>query len=147
MLIHKQCISCKPIRSTSVVNPGRPIRTRALGNQQIEMASDGKVYVVLVKGKVKEGQAALFEKCFAPLARHVTRNEAGCWSYQLSWSDADPDSFIIFERYVSKAYLEDVHWKSGPFLQLRKDLEEAGVEWVTKDITTYYETGAGFMTR
>ncbi|GIL86705.1 hypothetical protein Vretifemale_14953 [Volvox reticuliferus] len=147
MLQQGQRIACNPIRTASVVNFGRAIRTRAIGNQYTEMASGGKVYVVLVKGKVKEGQAALFEKCFAPLAQHVTRNEPGCWSYQLSWSDTDPDSFIIFERYVSKEYLEDVHWKSEPFLQFRKDLEENGVEWVTKDVTKYYETGAGFMSR
>jgi quinol monooxygenase YgiN len=61
-----------------------------------------------------EGQAALFEKCFTPLAKHVTENETGCFSYKLSWSDSDPDSFIIFERYVSKEYLEDVHCKSSP---------------------------------
>ncbi|GFR40776.1 hypothetical protein Agub_g1390 [Astrephomene gubernaculifera] len=111
------------------------------------MATDDKVYVVLVKGKVKEGQAALFEKCFAPLAKHVTDNELGTLSYKLSWGDSDPDSLIIFERYTSKDYLENVHWKSEPFAQFRKDLEANGVEWVIKDVTKYYETGPGYMSR
>lgn len=68
-----------------------------------------QVYIILVKGKVKDGQGALFEKCFAPLAQHVAANETGCLSYKLSWDEANPDSFIIFERYVSKDYLEEVH--------------------------------------
>lgn len=37
--------------------------------------------------------------------------------------------------------------KSEPFHQFRKDLESTGVEWVTKEVTKYYETGPGFMAR
>ncbi|KXZ44241.1 hypothetical protein GPECTOR_70g471 [Gonium pectorale] len=111
------------------------------------MATDGKVYVLLVKGKVKEGQAAAFEKCFTPLAKYVTENEDGCLSYQLSWGEEDKDSLIIFERYVSKEYLENVHWKSEPFAQFRKDLESNGVVWESKEVYKYYETGPGFPAR
>ncbi len=38
----------------------------------------------------------------------MTKHEEGTLSYKLSWGDEDPDSLIIFERYVSKDYLENV---------------------------------------
>lgn len=50
-----------------------------------------------------------------PQADHVLANEDGCLSYQLSVSDTDPDALCIYERYVSKEYLETVHWQSQPF--------------------------------
>ncbi|GLC39706.1 hypothetical protein PLESTB_000437200 [Pleodorina starrii] len=138
---------CNPTRTSPGTRAPVKFRQCALPKAQSAMAADGKVYVILVKGQVKPGQAALFEKCFAPLAQHVTANEAQAYSYKLCWSDSDPDSFIIYERYASKEYLEEVHWKSEPFLQFRKDLEANGVEWITKDVTKYYETGPGFMAR
>lgn len=111
------------------------------------MSNDGKVYIVLVSGKLKQGQAVKFQECFAPLAEHVTKHEEGTLSYQLSWGDEDPDSLIIFERYVSKDYLENVHWQSAPFKQFREDLAAAGVEWESKVVTKYWETGPGYMAR
>ncbi|KAG2442297.1 hypothetical protein HXX76_002383 [Chlamydomonas incerta] len=109
--------------------------------------TEGKVFVLLVSGKVKEGQASAFTSCFQKLATYVAANEPGCLSYQLSFSDKDPDAFIIFERYTSAQYLEDVHWKSEPFAQFRKDLEAAGVEWVEKSVTRFYENGPGYMSK
>lgn len=148
-----------------------------------------------------------------PQAEHVTKHEEGTLSYQLSWGDEDPDSLIIFERYVSKDYLENVgvererkthgksehldmqrerdvlmyydmhtflmtmsflatksvlpvyplaaaaksssshsppaqvHWQSAPFKQFREDLAAAGVEWESKVVTKYWETGPGYMAR
>ncbi|KAG2498082.1 hypothetical protein HYH03_003840 [Edaphochlamys debaryana] len=111
------------------------------------MSTDGKVYVVLVKGRVAKGQAGTFLECFTPLADHVTKHEDGCLSYCVCFDDSDPDAFIIWERYTSKEYLESVHWKSEPFAQFRKDLEAKGVQWTAKEVTKYWETGPGFMQR
>eukprot|EP00198_Chlamydomonas_reinhardtii_P003955 XP_001693291.1 predicted protein [Chlamydomonas reinhardtii] len=73
--------------------------------------TEGKVFVLLVSGKVKEGQGPTLASCFQKLATYVEANEPGCLSYQLSFSDKDPDAFIIFERYTTAQYLEDTHCK------------------------------------
>ena len=41
------------------------------------MASSHAAYVVLVTGKLKEGQVQQFKDNFAPLAQHVKENEEG----------------------------------------------------------------------
>ncbi len=47
-------------------------------------------------------------------ADHVTANEDGALSYKLSIAEDDPDSILIFERYTSKKYVEEVRWNQGP---------------------------------
>jgi len=48
------------------------------------MAAASPVYVVLVTGKLKEGQVEQFKLNFAPLAQHVKEHEEGCFTYVLS---------------------------------------------------------------
>ncbi len=133
-------------------------------------------------------------------AQHVADNEPGCLCYELSVSDSDPDSIVIFERcaapgapraaaflraracpspaacrataallrpaqaptpahthalpspapppcrsYTSKAYLEEVHWQSGPFHAFRAAVQAAGIEWRDKSVAKYVEADVGFM--
>lgn len=81
--------------------------------------------------------------------KHVRANEEGCLSYQLTISEEDPDAFIIFERYITKQYLEEVHFQSEQFKAFGAACKEAGVEWESKSLVKYIEGGAavGFMSK
>ncbi|KAJ9527512.1 hypothetical protein QJQ45_025757 [Haematococcus lacustris] len=112
-------------------------------------AASGPVYVVLVKARVKPGRMEDFKQAFKPLADYVSAHEPGCLTYQLSVGEGDPDSLIIFERYTSKQYLEEVHWQSEPFKCFGAKVREADL-WESKEVTKLHEElpGAfGFMAR
>ncbi|GFH11986.1 ABM domain-containing protein, partial [Haematococcus lacustris] len=82
-------------------------------------------------------------------ADYVSAHEPGCLTYQLSVGEGDPDSLIIFERYTSKQYLEEVHWQSEPFKCFGAKVREADL-WESKEVTKLHEElpGAfGFMAR
>ncbi|KAF8064515.1 rplQ [Scenedesmus sp. PABB004] len=103
-----------------------------------------KGFIVLVQGRLGAGQMTKFQELFAPLAAHVATHEAGCSAYELSLDAADPDRFIIYERYESKDYLESVHWQSEPFKAFQASLGPAGVEFVEKSVSTFVEVDVGF---
>ena len=103
-------------------------------------------YVVLVTGKLKEGQMSQFRENFKPLAQHVKDNEGGCLTYILSEGE-EPDRLCIYERYSSKEYLESVHWQSEPFKTFGATNKETGIEWVEKSVVKYLETDIGFLSR
>jgi quinol monooxygenase YgiN len=110
------------------------------------MAAASPVYVVLVTGKLKEGQVEQFKLNFAPLAQHVKEHEEGCFTYILSTGE-EPDRICIYERYVSKEYLETVHWQSEPFKAFGAKNKETGIEWIEKSVVKYHETDLGFASR
>jgi hypothetical protein len=47
-------------------------------------------------------------------------------------------------RYKDKAYVEQVHWQSGPFKAFQEACKEAGIEWIEKSVVTYEEADIGF---
>jgi quinol monooxygenase YgiN len=110
------------------------------------MAAASPVYVVLVTGKLKEGQVEQFKLNFAPLAQHVKEHEEGCFTYVLSTGE-EPDRICIYERYVSKEYLETVHWQSEPFKAFGAKNKDSGIEWIEKSVVKYFETDLGFSSR
>ncbi len=63
------------------------------------MSDDGKVYVVVVTGKLQAGQITQFIENFRPLAQHVQEHEEGTLSYMLSVGGDDPDRLCIYERW------------------------------------------------
>ncbi|GFH13371.1 ABM domain-containing protein, partial [Haematococcus lacustris] len=86
---------------------------------------------------------------YVVLADHVSAHEPGCLTYQLSVGEGDPDSLVIFERYISKQYLEEVHWQSEAFKCFGAKVREADL-WESKEVTKLHEElpGAfGFMAR
>lgn len=109
-------------------------------------ATSSPAYVVLVTGKLKEGQIDQLKANFAPLAQHVKDHEDGCFTYILSTGE-EPDRVCIYERYVSKEYLENVHWQSQPFKNFGASNKETGIEWLEKSVVKYYETDLGFVSR
>lgn len=44
---------------------------------------------------------------------------------QFSQLEGDPDSFLIFERFITKEYLETVHWTSEEFKTFGQKMREA----------------------
>ena len=66
----------------------------------MEQSDKGSVYVVVVSGKLKPGQMEQFIENFKPLAKHVTEEEEGTLTYQLSTGGDDPDRLCIYERSV-----------------------------------------------
>lgn len=109
-------------------------------------ATAGRPFVLLVQGRLKEGQLPAFVEAFKPLAAHVTKEETGTLAYQLSFGE-EPDSLLIYERYISKEYLETVHWQAEPFKAFKVACEKAGIEWVSKQVTKYHEVDVGYMLR
>ncbi|KAF5842471.1 hypothetical protein DUNSADRAFT_7081 [Dunaliella salina] len=111
--------------------------------------ADPLPYVLIVYGTLKPGKMEEFKKYFQPLAEYVNANEGGCLSYQLSVGEENPDSLVIFERYISKAYLEQVHQESAAFKKFKEDVLSADM-WVEKSASRYYEAPTpqyGFMAR
>ena len=83
----------------------------------MEQSDKGSVYVVVVSGKLKPGQMDQFVDNFKPLAQHVTEEEEGTLTYQLSTGGDDPDRLCIYERSVSvkgSACMENVMARSPP---------------------------------
>eukprot|EP00798_Chlamydomonas_sp_ICE-L_P002394 gene2394-8702_t len=109
--------------------------------------SASPVFVVLVTGKLKPGFKEQFIANFKPLAEFVEKNEDGCYTYQLSFGNEDPDSLSIYERYISKEYVETVHWQSEPFKAFGAATRALGDIWETKAVVKYDETPVGFMAR
>ncbi|MEW5301818.1 MAG: hypothetical protein WDW36_004653 [Sanguina aurantia] len=107
-----------------------------------------QVCILLVTGKLKPGHIGKFVELFTELEKHVRANEEGALSYQLSISEEDPDAFIIFERYITKQYLEEVHFKSEAFKMFGTACRAAGIEYESKNITKYMEGSAvGYMAK
>lgn len=102
-----------------------------------------KAFLVVVTGKLAPGHLEKFKEALKPLAAHVAENEEGCLAYELSVNADDPDSFIIYERYISREYVEQVHFLSGPFQTLKQTL--GTLEWVEPIvIKMYQEADVGF---
>lgn len=47
-------------------------------------------------------------------------------------------------RYINKQYVEQVHWQSEPFKTFQRGCEEAGIQWLERNVTTYEEQDIGF---
>ena len=71
------------------------------------------------------------------------RTSLVCLAYQLSIGE--DHKICIFERYTDLQYVEEVHWKSEPFLKFRSDM--SGIDWQEKQVTKLDETDIGFMGR
>ena len=81
---------------------------------------------------------------FGPYAAWIKKNEPTTLSYSLYFSDQDPLTATIFERYTDRdtAYAK-VHKESAKFKEFRPALEALGPEI---DGHSYYED-LGFMSR
>mmetsp|Transcript_28313 Transcript_28313/g.76469 ORF Transcript_28313/g.76469 Transcript_28313/m.76469 type:complete len:149 (-) Transcript_28313:424-870(-) len=115
----------------------------------VQRLKDPMPYVLIVSGTLKPGKMEEFKGYFQPLAEHVNKNEEGCLTYQLSIGEENPDSLVIFERYISKAYLEQVHWASPEFKKFQQNVQKADM-WVEKSASKYNEAPTpqfGFMAR
>lgn len=114
-------------------------RTRRAANQK------DQAFVLIVNAELKPGSKDSFLESFRPLASFVDKEESGCLAYKLSFGEKNPNQLIIYERYISKEYLEEVHWKSKAFEKFKSDCAEKNVEWITKEAVMYWETEVGFM--
>lgn len=110
-----------------------------------------KVYVLLVQMKLNPamGGAKAFKEAWAALAADVKAREPNCLSYELSESTSDPNSIIIFERYVAQRDLEVTHNEGLVFKAFGKRLGEGELKGlvVSREKTFYVESDVGFMAR
>ncbi|KAL4435247.1 hypothetical protein ABPG77_001929 [Micractinium sp. CCAP 211/92] len=89
-----------------------------------------------------------FIAVWKPLAEWVRANEAGTLGYEAMIADTDPLKVMVFERYISKEYFNDVHRTSQPYLAFK----EQQASWradhaVEVSGQSYFETGVGHMTQ
>ena len=80
------------------------------------------------------------------IAAHCRSYEPSCLSYELYQDEHEPDSVMIFERYVTEQDLTVTHRQSAPFLALRQRTEEGQLvkeRWSRG----YHESNVGFVSR
>ncbi|KAI3426081.1 hypothetical protein D9Q98_008049 [Chlorella vulgaris] len=114
------------------------------------MAGDEtKVFVLCVylKFQAVEHRDEFIES-WRPLAEWVKANELGTLAYEIMVADTDPMKVVVFERYVTKAYFNDVHRVSKPYLEFK---EQQGQWRADKNVEvsgqSYFETSIGHMSR
>jgi quinol monooxygenase YgiN len=106
--------------------------------------SHNGVFVLSVRLKLAAGKVPDFIELWRPLAQHCRAHEPGTLSYECAVSDKEPDVVVIYERYVNKAYLTEVHQKSGPFLGFKAALAESGFV-LDKSGESFVESNVGYM--
>ncbi|KAL4436634.1 hypothetical protein ABPG75_003773 [Micractinium tetrahymenae] len=113
------------------------------------MASVGPTFVLCVYLKFQNEQDRNeFIAAWKPLAEWVKANEAGTLGYEAMVADTDPLKVMVFERYTSKEYFNEVHRTSQPYLAFK----EQQAAWradhsVEVSGQSYFETNVGHMTR
>ena len=100
---------------------------------------------MVIKLKTMPGRAREWIDAWTPLAKYCKEHEPRTLSYEASISDKEPDTVLIFERFVTKADLTDIHQLSAPFIAFRSHPAQSVV--LEKDGHSYYESNVGFMRR
>ena len=77
------------------------------------------------------------------LADHCYAHEPNTLTYELSISESEADTVIIYERYPTKSELDDPHTKSASFIELNKWMEQADIV-DDKEVTSYRESNIGY---
>lgn len=72
---------------------------------------------------IKPAKTAEFEALFQTLARTVRDSEKGCERYELCRSVADPNTYVVVERYSDSEAL-GVHSKTPYFLEFMGKMGE-----------------------
>jgi len=110
-----------------------------------------KVYVLLVQLKLNPamGGARAFKEAWAALAEDVRKHEPACLSYELAEDTEDPNSIIIYERYLSKRDLDETHNSGAVFKAFGKRVGEGELKGlvVSKTKNFFIESNVGFMSR
>ena len=109
------------------------------------------VFVLLVQMKLNAamGGAAALKAAWAALAEDVRKSEPNCLSYELCEDVDDPNSIIIYERYLHRSDLEGAHNSGAVFKAFGKRLGEGDLKGlvVSKSKSFFVESNVGFMTR
>jgi len=110
-----------------------------------------RAYVLLVALQLdpaKGGFEAL-ARAWEPLARAVRALEPDCLSYELCRDAEDENAAIIYERYRTKAALEEVHNAGAEFQAFGKRLGEGDLKGlvVAKSKRFFHESNVGYMTK
>ncbi|DBB10600.1 hypothetical protein WJX82_003191 [Trebouxia sp. C0006] len=87
---------------------------------------------------------AWFKK-FKILAEYVAENEPTTLAYEAATSEDDPLEVLVYERYVDKDALKDIHEKSIEYLRLKDEIKSEGIEYSNIVTQAYYEQDLGFM--
>jgi len=115
------------------------------------LPSKKRVYVLLVQMKLNPAMGGLetFKKAWKPLADDVRSKESNCLSYELCENEEDPNSIIIYERYIAKSDLTEKHNDGVIFKAFGKRLGEQDLKGlvIEKSKSFYYETNVGYMSR
>ena len=84
-------------------------------------------FVLVIRLKTAPGMAKEWLAAWAPLAAFCRAHEPNTLSYEAAISDKDADVILIYERYVTKADLTEVHQQSALFLAFRAHPAQAHV--------------------
>lgn len=95
------------------------------------------------------------DECLAawrPLAEYVRAQEEGTLAYEAVCQDKDAREVVIFERYISKDYMNNVHCASQLFKAFFAGYLAEDAPWrkdhpMELSLQTYNETGFGIMHR
>ena len=122
---------------------GIGFHTRGEEREKEVKKSGKKPWTAVVSVVVKKSED--IEKLLSllsPLAQFVTENEPNTLTYAVFRSKSNSNEVLIFERYVTRADLEDVHEKSSQFQTFAAKLGESGI-LQSKTTRTYEEQQVG----
>eukprot|EP00055_Hartaetosiga_balthica_P000308 m.136221 g.136221 ORF g.136221 m.136221 type:complete len:157 (-) comp10517_c0_seq1:150-620(-) len=109
-------------------------------------ADHKNVLVLLVHLKFKEGGLSQFLEKWTAVANHCREHEPNTLTYELSRSESDKNSVIIYERYIQKEDLAVTHNTSRPFTKLQEFLVETNIV-ESKSIEFFYESNIGYTSK
>ena len=104
------------------------------------------VFVLMIRLKVKQGKTKEWLDHWKILADYCKQHEPNTVSYEASISDKEGEDnvILIYERYLAKKDLTDIHQKSAPFLEFQAKMKELDLI-ESKEGSSYYETNVGYM--
>ena len=117
-----------------------------LGQRLFPKKSPKGVFVLMIKLKIKEGRTKEWLDHWQILADYCKSHEPNTVSYEASISDkpGEENVVLIYERYVAKKDLTEIHQKSAPFLEFQTKMKDLDII-ESKEGSSYYETNVGYM--
>jgi quinol monooxygenase YgiN len=110
------------VAALALVSPARAQENPIEAQVKASLKDPAKPFTMLITLKIKDGAAAKFEAAFAKAAAG-TRKEKGNKAYDLSRSTKSANEYVVYERFLSLAALQE-HLKADHTTALLTELPE-----------------------
>lgn len=103
-------------------------------------------FVLAIKVQIKPELRDEWLQQWKVLAKHVREKEPKTLAYEVSEVEGQENTFLVYERYCTKADLHDPHQQSEPFRSFKQWCTETD-PYVGKEGYGAFETKIGFMSK